>query len=113
MGRKVISGLELGRRLALIRGRMTQEEFAKMFNVAKDTLARYERGEYLPKIDFVHAVCDAFGVSSAWLLAGTEPMLEQSKHPKAKEEENLAAVDETPVERFLCLPKPCDFPVTK
>ena len=33
--------------------------------------------------------------------------------PKAKEDENLAAVDETPVVRFLYFPNPCDFPVTK
>ena len=59
----------IGRRLALVRGRCTQEEFADQLGVHVNTLARYERGERLPGT-LVYLQLVSRGVDLRWLLTG-------------------------------------------
>lgn len=65
--------MSLGKRLAQIRGELTQKEFAGMFGIAKDTLARYERDEYSPTSKFIEALSIQLGINPAWLILGTGP----------------------------------------
>jgi phage repressor protein C with HTH and peptisase S24 domain len=59
----------LGRRLILVRGRITQDAYAAQLGVHVNTLARYERGERLPGADFLQRL-GANGVNLHWLLTG-------------------------------------------
>lgn len=66
--------LGVGRRIAQIREGMgmNQSQFANQFNFHKNTLARYERGEFMPAGDFLLALNVAAGVNPAWILLGDE-----------------------------------------
>lgn len=59
----------LGRRLILVRGRMTQDAYAAQLGIHVNTLARYERGERLPGAEFLQRLGDN-GVNLHWLLTG-------------------------------------------
>lgn len=61
--------VELGKRLAEIRGRRSQVEFANLLAVHKNTLARYETGERMPDTVFLSALA-VLGVNIHWLITG-------------------------------------------
>ena len=60
----------LGERLALIRGKARQEDFAEQLGVSRQTLIRYEKDERIPGADFLKTVILETGVDSTWLLLG-------------------------------------------
>lgn len=64
--------LEIGRRIALLRGEKSQAEFARWLAMHKNTLARYERGERMPDANFLLALNVATGANPAWVLLGDE-----------------------------------------
>lgn len=66
--------MSIGKRLKLIRGNMTQCEFAKTLSAHTNTIARYERGERIPDAEFIERVFKRFRVSPQWLLSGTGKM---------------------------------------
>jgi phage repressor protein C with HTH and peptisase S24 domain len=61
---------EIGVRLAMVRGRMGREEFARLVGVSVSTLARYERGVRSPDADFVALLRERFGVDPGWFITG-------------------------------------------
>jgi len=62
---------EIGDRLRKVRGDKSQDQFAALIGVNKNTVARYERMERTPDSAYLERVCAAFPeVSPAWLLTG-------------------------------------------
>jgi len=57
-------------RLLLVRGKMTQAEFARKMNVNPNTLRSYERGAAIPNLTFLARLCTEFDVSPKWILLG-------------------------------------------
>lgn len=68
------AGKAVGERIASVRGRQTQDDFAKELGVHAGTLGRYERGERLPDAEFLVALSSKRGISSDWVLFGLPPM---------------------------------------
>ena len=62
----------LGQRIAMIRGQMTQGDFAKKVGIGRATLIRYERGDNEPSASFLQKLIKDFGVDPQWLLMGDE-----------------------------------------
>lgn len=61
---------EIGKRIALVRGHRSQESFARLFGIARNTLINYEKGERLPNTDLVYALYVSENIESVWLLSG-------------------------------------------
>ncbi len=61
-----------GQRLREVRGGMTQAEFAKCMDITTPTVIRYEAGERLPSVDFLHRLITVFGVEATWILQGSD-----------------------------------------
>lgn len=59
----------LGKRLVMVRGKLTQDAFATQLGIHVNTLARYERGERLPGAEFLSRLSDN-GINLHWLLTG-------------------------------------------
>ncbi|AMK09634.1 helix-turn-helix domain-containing protein [Pseudodesulfovibrio indicus] len=73
----------LGQRIAIIRGQMTQGDFAKRVGIGRNTLIRYERGDNEPSASFLQKLIKDFGVDPQWLLLGGEPPMELSPRESA------------------------------
>lgn len=61
---------EIGERLKLLRGEISQNEFAKILGIHRNTLVRYETGAGPPDADFIALVCTKFNASADWLIMG-------------------------------------------
>ncbi len=61
-------------RLRKIRGGKTQAAFSSENGVPITTLGRYERGDNLPDLEFIMALCVRYAIAPAWLLFGAGPM---------------------------------------
>lgn len=60
-----------GQRLKLVRGSMLQEEFAKILDVHKNTVVRFESEKGKPNIEELNKVLAAFpDINPTWLLTG-------------------------------------------
>ena len=64
----------IGDRLRIVRGKESLPSFAKRFNIHKNTLARYEKGESQPDSAFLQQICADFDVTPLWILIGDGPM---------------------------------------
>lgn len=51
---------------------MTQNEFAKMFNITKRSLQYYESGDREPKLDKLIEIADYFDVSLDYLVGRSD-----------------------------------------
>lgn len=71
------SETELSGRLQIIRGEMTQREFAKRLGVGRTTLIRYESGERIPDAMFLQMLILKFKIDPSWLLLGLGSVPEQ------------------------------------
>ncbi len=60
----------LGERIAHIRGRLTQQDFAERLGVSRNTLVRYENNKRIPDADFLQRLVSDFGADPQWLLMG-------------------------------------------
>ena len=58
------------RNLVLLRKskKLTQQEFAKIFNYSDKAVSRWERGDSLPSIEVLSQICDYYGVEFEWLI---------------------------------------------
>lgn len=64
-----------GQRLKLVRGSMLQEEFAKILDVHKNTVVRFESEKGKPNIEELNKVLTAFpDINPTWLLTGEGEM---------------------------------------
>ncbi len=61
---------DIGRRIATIRGDISQTDFSKSLGIHKSSLIRYEKGERLPDAEFVLKMHLVYHVSPLWLLTG-------------------------------------------
>ena len=61
-------------RLLLLRGKIKQNEFAKLLEINPNTLRSYENGLALPNQKLLESICVKFSVFPEWLLLGTGPM---------------------------------------
>ena len=52
--------------------KLTQKDLSRLSNVAEASLCRYMKGETKPRIDVVHNIAKALGVSEAYLLGETD-----------------------------------------
>ena len=69
MARRVTSA-SVGQRIKLIRGRLTQLEFAKLLGIKKQNyISRYENGR-IPTHETLLKIAEQGGVSVEWLLTG-------------------------------------------
>lgn len=83
---------ELSGRLQVVRGNMTQEEFAKVLGIGRTTLIRYESGERIPDANFLQALSLKFNVDPSWLLLGIGKIPER-KHFTPEKQALLDASD--------------------
>jgi transcriptional regulator with XRE-family HTH domain len=60
-------------RLAAVVGQRSSRHIGDLTSTNHETVRRYLTG-FAPSIEFVQAVCKAFGVSAEWLLTGKGPM---------------------------------------
>lgn len=59
-----------------------QEELAEQLGVSRQAVSKWESGQSLPEIDKVLMLSEYFGVSTDYLLKGTEPLAEKHIHEK-------------------------------
>jgi transcriptional regulator with XRE-family HTH domain len=69
-GKRFDTGAELKR----IRGDRSQQEFADLLGVGRNTIARYESNERTPDADFLFKINLLFGVDPSRLILGREPV---------------------------------------
>ena len=62
--------MKLGERLKLLRGDMSQDEFAKILGVSQPTIGKYEKGSRSPDAAFLQTVCSKLGITADWLILG-------------------------------------------
>ena len=55
--------IEIGQRIKLLRGNMSQAEFANKLGITKSSLAMYERGERIPRDEVKIRISKRCGVS--------------------------------------------------
>ncbi len=60
----------VGDRLRQVRGDMNQDAFAKLLDIGRTTLIRYEKGERSPDADLIARLWVLFKVDALWLLTG-------------------------------------------
>lgn len=75
----------IGKRLAQVRARTGQVEFAAELGVHPNTLGRYERGERAPDIEFLVTLSAKRDVSADWVLFGLQPMsIQEASDPSLR-----------------------------
>lgn len=63
--------MSIGNRLKIVRGATTQDDFAKLMEVSKNSISRWERGEQVPDTrDLQNLLKLRPDVNPAWLLTG-------------------------------------------
>jgi DNA-binding XRE family transcriptional regulator len=53
----------IGQRIEQMRGRLTQQVFAKSIGISKSSLIRYEKEDRLPDAEIIARICDGEGRS--------------------------------------------------
>ena len=86
-----VSAGNIGARIRLARGRLTQDEFAARLGISKSTIGKYERGERSPESDILARMRSVLGIDINWLLTGEGPM-----RPGDREERESAASSDSP-----------------
>lgn len=62
----------IAHRLRVARGHISQAEVGKSLGIHKNTIGNYERGERLPDVVVFARLCKLYGVTTQWVLTGTE-----------------------------------------
>jgi len=60
----------IGDRIIQVRGKLTQNAFAKSIQIAKITLLRYEKGERVPDAETIARICENHSIDYTWLITG-------------------------------------------
>ena len=60
----------LGERIKMARGTISQTVFSDQLGVTQNTLSRYERGQRIPDAGFIIELCKKFNISPDWILFG-------------------------------------------
>lgn len=64
----------IGSRISLIRGKISQSDFAKSIDSHLSTIGQYERGQRTPVLDAITKICRRYNVSFEWLITGDGDM---------------------------------------
>ena len=64
----------VGNRLKVVRGHLSQNQFAHMTGSCRNSVDRYEKGVASPTMEFMASVCTRFDINPTWLLTGEGPM---------------------------------------
>lgn len=70
-------------RLKQLRGENTREEFAEKLGLSSRSLANYETGERIPKINTVALICSKLNIDANWLLFGGDTEEKKEAAPLA------------------------------
>lgn len=85
-----------GDRLKLVRGRLSQADFAALLGIPQVTLGNYERNRNEPRFELIRKICLHFGINAEWLLFGSGSM-----HPGGEEKKDGAQTRDVNEERRL------------
>ena len=83
--------MEFKNRIKIVRGNLTQKEFAKKLDIHEGTVQLYETGN-IPKGDILLHIHEEFGTDITWLLTGKEKLFldqEASDKPSINEVDNV------------------------
>lgn len=69
---------DIGNRLKLLRGALSQTEFALKLNIPFRTYQRYEAGERLPKRAVLQWIASVCGKPVEWILTGADRVAQPS-----------------------------------
>ncbi|MDE6734830.1 MAG: XRE family transcriptional regulator [Desulfovibrio sp.] len=74
-----------GERLKAARkGKLTQGELSLATGISQNAICNYENGKRSPNAPRLQSICDALGISSAWLLTGEGPKDLQGKEERSR-----------------------------
>jgi transcriptional regulator with XRE-family HTH domain len=62
--------MSIGKRLKIVRGKITQHDFAKLLSVHPNTVARYERDERSPDAEYLEKISKERGFNIQWITTG-------------------------------------------
>lgn len=82
---------DLGARIRQVRGKVSQEEFARRLGISKGALGYYERGVNCPNVEVVLGSCRLCRVSVEWLVTGSGPMMAPPPREAAPAQEQISA----------------------
>ncbi len=86
--------MSYGERLKIVRGNIPQEDFAKLLDVHKNTLGRFEREEGKPNIEELQKILSALpDINPTWLLTGEGDM---KRDAATKSEEGISSQKDKP-----------------
>jgi transcriptional regulator with XRE-family HTH domain len=60
----------IGQRIEQVRGRLTQQAFAKSIGISKSSLIRYEKEDRLPDAEIIACICEGYKADLTWLITG-------------------------------------------
>lgn len=85
--------MEIGERIKLVRqaSGKTQQAFADIIGLKRNTIANYEIGQVKPSDRTIMDICREFGVSERWLRTGEGDMM-IPKEPDAQLDEILGQI---------------------
>lgn len=75
--------MDIGDRLKIARGSLTQQHISDAMKVSKNTYAMYERNERIPDASFLQKFCLEYKINPNWLLLGEEPIYRKERGHKA------------------------------
>lgn len=59
--------------------KLTQQDFAQIFNYSDKAVSRWERGESLPDIEVLTQICDYYGVEFSWLISAQNEIVKSKQ----------------------------------
>lgn len=95
----------VGERISLLRRsrNMTQKELAQLLSVSPSAIGMYEQGRRQPSAELIVGICDAFSVSTQWLLTG-QPYTRKDLKEDLSTILHLRPVQEAPVQEAAIPP---------
>lgn len=85
--------MNLGERIALVRGKTSRNVFAESLGIHPQTLYLYEKGKRNASIDVINKLCDNHSISVEWLTKGIGPMSRNENASSASRDESAARQD--------------------
>jgi transcriptional regulator with XRE-family HTH domain len=85
--------MTIGDRIKIIRGKLSQKEFAQKIDPKKKSVTEWESGVAMPGAASLESIHRVFGVNINWLLTG-----EGDRYIKLEESENRPALQEETLE---------------
>ena len=71
--------MDIGKRLKEVRGSFSQQQFADVLEVHRNTVARYEREERVPDSEYIEQIYKKFPINPQWILTGEGQMSNSKK----------------------------------